>query len=593
MKKFLFIILLLSCYSKIAAHKISLIPLPAKMEIQPGNFTIDHSVQIKASGKEALKCSKLLTSFIEQNFDVLLSHKKSNRIISLQEDKSMPMEAYQLHIDPYKVELRGNAVGLFYGIQTLQQLFYQNAESVILPALVIDDKPRFEYRGVMLDVARYFYPIDYLKEFINLLAHYKLNVFHWHLTEDSGWRIEIKKYPELTRKGAWRCSTQYGPDGQLHQDHLPHGGYYTQEEIKELVQYASERHVTIIPEIEMPGHSMAALAVFPQYSCLGKTLAIPTKWGIQEDIFCAGNDSVFNFLQDVLTEVISLFPSKYIHIGGDEAPKKRWKDCPKCQRRIKEEGLKDEYTLQSYFIQRIERFLNSKGKQIIGWDEILEGGLSPNATVMSWRGEAGGIAAASQHHNVIMSPNDYLYLDYYQSDDRSNEPQAAWWMPSLPLEKVYSYEPFTSKLTKSQQQYIKGVQGNIWGEFIHSGDWAYYMGYPRILALSEIGWSPQERNYECFLQRLPERLAALDKSGIPFRIPEAAEVKLVDGKAEIHFRPLVKGAEVYYTLDGSNPLQNGTVYKQKLVLPLTLQGILVKYVIILPSGRSSAIYTVK
>lgn len=594
MKKSLYLIIILSFFSiNVLGHAVSLVPKPAKMELKSGSFIIDHSVRIKVSGKEAIKGRDLLLSFVRENFDIVLNSGNSKKGISLIEDSSMPSEAYNLIIDEDNVVLRGNSAGLFYGIQTLQQLFYVEGGRLILPALVIEDKPRFEYRGVMLDVARYFYSIDYLKEFIDLMAHYKLNVFHWHLTEDGGWRIEIKKYPQLTQRGAWRNSTQYGPDRAVHQDRLPHGGFYTQEQIKDLVEYASERHVTIIPEVEMPGHCMAALSVFPEFSCKGDPLAIPVAWGIQENIFCAGNDAVFSFLEDVLSEVILLFPSKYIHIGGDEAPKKRWQECPKCQKRIKEEGLKDEYALQSYFIRRIERFLNSKGKQIIGWDEILEGGLSPNATVMSWRGEAGGIAAATQHHDVIMAPNVFLYLDYYQSDNREIEPQAAWWVPSLTLEKTYSYEPYTSHLTEEQQKYIKGVQGNLWGEFIHSEDWTYYMGYPRILALAEIGWSPQGREYQDFLCRVPQRLAYLDKKGIPFRIPEADEVRIEDGKAEITFKPLVDGAEIYYTLDGTNPLQYGKLYRQKLSVPLTLQGIQVKYVVVLPSGRYSAVYSVR
>lgn len=593
--KFLYLIpILLSFFCMdITAHSVSVIPKPAKIDVKQGYFIMDSSVRMKGSGEEAIKGHHLLQSFIKENYDITFNKGSGKKSISLIEDGSMEPEAYKLTIEVDKVVLRGHSAGLFYGIQTLQQLFYIEEGKLTLPTLVIEDKPRFEYRGVMLDVARYFYSIDYVKGFIDMMAHYKLNVFHWHLTEDGGWRIEIKKYPQLTKRGAWRNSTQYGPDGTKHQDRLPHGGYYTQEQIKDLIKYASDRHVTIIPEIEMPGHSMAALSVFPELSCKGEPLAIPVAWGIQEDIFCAGNETVFSFLEDVLSEVVALFPGKYIHIGGDEAPKKRWQECPKCQNRIKAEGLKNEHALQSYFIHRIERFLTSKGKRMIGWDEILEGGLSPNATVMSWRGEAGGIAAAAQNHDVIMSPNNFLYLDYYQSDNKETEPQAAWWVPSLPLEKTYSYEPYTPSLTKEQQKYIKGVQGNLWGEFIHSEDWAYYMGYPRILALAEIAWSPRERNFQDFLERLPQQLAYLDKENIPFRIPEADEVKIEDGKAEIMFKPLVKGAQVYYTLDGTNPLQYGKLYEQGLNVPLTLQGVQVKYVIVLPSGRCSAVYSVR
>ena len=585
-------LVLFFCNVELYAHVISVIPKPAQMESGNGIFEVDASVGISAKGKEAGKGRNLIVEFVQANYGFSLDKKGGKRNIVLIEDASMDTEAYDLNIEADRVTLRGSTAGLFYGIQTLQQLFYVDNGVLLLPQVEIKDKPRFSYRGVMLDVGRYFYSLDYLKEFIDLMAHYKLNTFHWHLTDDGGWRIEIKKYPQLTQRGAWRYSTQFGPDGAKDQDGIPHGGYYTQEQVKDLVAYAAERHISIVPEIEMPGHSMAALSVFPELSCNGTPLTIPVSWGIRDDIFCAGNDSVFTFLEDVLSEIVELFPGEYVHIGGDEAPKARWKNCSKCQLRIKEEGLKDEYALQSYFIHRIESFLTKKGKKMIGWDEILEGGLSPNATVMSWRGEEGGIAAAVQHHDVIMSPNNYLYLDYYQTDDRSAEPLAAWWGPTVTLEKIYSYEPCTPRLTKEQQKYIKGVQGNIWCEYIHSENKVYYMGYPRMLALAEIGWSPEGKNYADFLLRLPSCLAALDRKGITFRIPEADNVEIANGLAKIEFKPLVEGANVYYTVDGSNPLQYGKLYEQPFALPLTLHGVSVQYVIVLPSGRCSTIYSI-
>ena len=409
----------------------------------------------------------------------------------------------------------------------------------------------------------------------------------------AGWRIEIKKYPELTKIGAWRNSTQWGHN-PTEQDRIPHGGFYTQEQIKEIIQYAADRYITIVPEIDLPGHTMSVLATYPELSCTGGPFRIPETWGIKEEVLCLGNDETYRFVEDVLSEVIDLFPGEYIHIGGDEAPKRRWKECPKCQRRIKENKLKDEHELQSYFIHHLDEFVTGKGRKIIGWDEILEGGLAPNAAVMSWRGENGGIAAAGMGHKVVMAPNNYMYIDYYQSEDYTNEPLNIGGL--VTLEHIYSYEPYTPKLTKEQCGYIMGVQANVWGEFIHHPDKVNYMAYPRAMALSEIGWSPAEKkNYADFRERLAGCLAELDRQGVTFRIPEPIgwdKAIVRGGNAIVDLKPSVEGADIYYTTDGTDPRLYGKLYTDTLQLPLSFSGVNIKCYLRLSSGRSSAVYTV-
>ena len=388
-----------------------------------------------------------------------------------------------------------------------------------------------------LDVARHFFGVEEVKRYLDILALHKINTFHWHLTEDQGWRIEIKKYPELTSEGAYRNGTIVGHFPGDSNDNERYGGFYTQEEIKEVVDYASKRHITVIPEIEMPGHSSAAIAAYPFLSCFpeentkvphdmmseeskeqqanGRNKVVQESWGVFDDVYCAGKDSTFTFLQNVIDEVMELFPSEYIHIGGDECPKSNWERCPDCQKRIAELGLKDEHELQSYFIQRMEKYINSKGKKIIGWDEILEGGLAPNATVMSWRGEEGGIEAAKQGHDVIMTPTGYCYFDYYQAEDKEGEPLAIGGY--LPVEKVYSYNPLPAELSEDEHKYILGAQANMWTEYIEDFSKLEYMLLPRLAAISEVGWtSPEEKDWSDFTTRLSALRAHYDRLGFNY-----------------------------------------------------------------------------
>ena len=428
-----------------------------------------------------------------------------------------------------------SAPGLFYAVQTIRQLMPPEVEKPLIvegfrlavPACEIKDAPRFAYRGMHLDVCRHFFPPEDVKRYIDMIALHKMNTFHWHLTDDQGWRIEIKKYPRLTEVGAFRKETLVGNGGKqpFVYDGKPYGGFYTQDEIRDIVAYAKSKFVTIIPEIEMPGHALAALASYPELSCTGGPFEVYTQWGVVNDVFCAGKEETFNFLEDVLTEVIDLFPGKYIHIGGDECPKARWEKCPLCQKRIKAEGLKDEQELQSYFIQRIENFLNSKNRKIIGWDEILEGGLAPEATVMSWRGKEGGITAAQQKHDVIMTPGQYVYLDHYQCEP-ADQPLAIGGY--LPLERVYSYDPMPSELKSDEQKYILGIQGNIWTEYIGTRDHLDYMAYPRMIAIAETGWTLDRlKDFDDFLARFKTLRKRYDVMGINYFKGEYRDTRTV------------------------------------------------------------------
>ncbi|MDR3217594.1 MAG: beta-N-acetylhexosaminidase [Dysgonamonadaceae bacterium] len=519
MKKILLFVLFtfvgVGVYSQNSAN-LNLVPAPAKIKVNPGQFTFDSATQLVLTddSPEMQDAVAVFNRLLRRaaNFSLQITHSPvaTNAIICKLNSAIPNPEGYKLSVQKNLITLEGKTPqGIFYGMQTLRQLLpYQIERTYIsniawtIPCVEIEDEPRFVHRGLMLDVSRHFMPKEFVYKFIDMLAYHKMNTFHWHLTEDQGWRIEITKYPKLTQIGAFRHKTlvgKYAAVGHRQWDNTTYGGFYTQKDIKDVIAYAKKKFITIIPEIEMPGHAIAAMAAYPELSCSGGPFEVEGLWGVFNDIFCP-KEKTFEFLQDVLSEVADLFPSQYIHIGGDEAPKLRWKNCAHCQALIKKEGLKDEHELQSYFIKRIEKFVESKGKRIIGWDEILEGGLAPNATVMSWRGEEGGIAAAKQHHDVIMSPNTYAYLDYYQADPKT-EPLAIG--NYIPLWKTYSYNPVPAVLTPEESKHILGMQGNIWTEYLLTPSNVEYMAFPRGAAIAETGWSPQsKKNYNDFKTRI-------------------------------------------------------------------------------------------
>jgi hexosaminidase len=527
LKQLIFLIICffsLHTFSMGKTSSVNLIPKPVFITEKEGKFLLNPQTVIIAkdsdSKQNAILFNDYLLNFCGYKLNLLeKDNGQSNSILltpSIELGGRMPPESYRLSVSAERIKISGiDAAGLFYGIQSLIQLLGAEKKSQIeIPCLEITDYPKFKWRGMHLDVSRHFFPKEFIKKYLDFLAMYKMNIFHWHLTDDQGWRIEIKKYPKLTDVGAWRNGTLIGHyrDFPHKYDSAKYGGYYTQEDIKEIIEYANQRHITIVPEIEMPGHSLAAITSYSEFSCTGGPFEVANEWGIFEDVFCP-KEETFKFLEDVLTEVCALFPGKYIHIGGDESPKDRWKKCPKCQERIKKEGLKDETELQSYFTMRIEKIVNSKGKTVIGWDEILEGGLAPNATVMSWRGTEGGIDAARQKHNVVMTPGGYCYFDYYQGNPKF-EPIAIGGYTTV--EKVYSYNPVPSELTKDEQKYILGAQGNVWTEYISTPEHVEYMVFPRICALSEILWNPADKNYPDFKKRLIEHFKLLDMLGINY-----------------------------------------------------------------------------
>ena len=491
-------------------------------------------------------------------------------------------EAYTLTITPEAISICSNpsAKGLFYGVQSLLQLLppsawdtkQKPAESYQLPAMNLTDAPRFAYRGAMMDVGRNFLPKEAVLKMLDLMAFYKLNSFHFHLTDDQGWRIEIKKYPRLTEKGAYRKQTQVGHCDYYfprRYDGIEKRGFYTQDEIREIVRYAADRFITVIPEIEMPGHSSAALACYPELSCgLGKTYVVRDYYDVFDEVYCP-KEHTFRFLEDVLTEVIDLFPSHYIHIGGDECPKKAWKKCSHCQALMKQLNLPDESALQSWFIHRIEKFVNSRGRDIIGWDEILEGGLAPRATVMSWRGEAGGIEAARQQHSVIMTPGEYCYFDFYQ-EDPEEAPLAIGGY--LPLDKVYSYNPLPGELTAEEQKYIIGVQANIWGEYIQTPDYFEYMTFPRLIAMSEVQWTqPERKDFASFARRLDREFERLGYRGVNacrhfYNVLIEGGWKEEKKNFEVDLHTLCPDADIRYAIGDSVITPSSARYEHPIVL---------------------------
>lgn len=536
MKKLLLLILagIFSIYnSNGQTASYSVIPAPQMVNTagQDSFHLKENTTIVYPKGDELLKRNaEFLSEYIGQTGKALAirtytKERKANNTIILALDPTVKnKEGYILTTTSKGIRISGQtANGVFYGIQTLRKAIPATAQKgeISLPAGEIKDEPRFSYRGMHLDVCRHFYPVEFVKRYIDLLALHNMNTFHWHLTEDQGWRIEIKKYPKLTEIGSIRNKTVIGKAGSGKYDNTPYGGFYTQEQAKEIVKYAQERFITIIPEIDLPGHMLAALAAYPELGCTGGPYEVCPDWGIFDDVLCIGNDKTLPFLEDVLAEIIEIFPSKYIHIGGDEAPRTRWKECTKCQARIKNEGLKAdkdhtaEDRLQTFCMTRIEKFLNGKGRQIIGWEEILKGDVAPNATVMSWRGIQSGIKAAQMGHDVIMVPKDHCYFDYYQAKDTKQEPLAIGGF--VPVENVYNLNPVPAELTPEQQKHILGAQANLWSEYIPTTQQVEYMVLPRMAALSEALWTqPQSKDYESFLQRLPWLVKLYQRDGVNY-----------------------------------------------------------------------------
>ena len=558
------------------------IPLPQEISTSEGQpFTLTSATKIVyPEGNEMMKRN---AEFLAEYLDISMGispdatsstsdGKNIELALGLESDNN---EAYRLEVTENKVTITGaSEAGVFYGIQTLRKAAPLGDSKATLAPVTINDAPRFGYRGMMLDVARHYQPVEFVKKFIDLLAMHNINRFHWHLTEDQGWRIEIKQYPKLTELGSERKETVIGNNSPEY-DGKPHGGFYTQEEVKEIVAYAQERYITTIPEIDLPGHMMAALTGYPEFGCTGGPYEVATSWGVFDEVLCAGNEGTYTFLENILTEVMELFPSELIHIGGDEVPKVRWEECPKCQAKIKELGIKGddmhkkEHYLQSYLTARIEKFLNEHGRSIIGWDEILEGGLAPNATVMSWQGMGGGIQAAQLGHDVIMTPNTHVYFDYYQSANTEEEPIAIGGF--LPVERVYSFEPAPESLTTEQKGHILGAQANLWTEYIPTSEQVEYMLLPRMAALSEVQWTqPEKKDYDNFLDRLPQLTDLYERAGYNFAthvydVQASLEPNFQTNALDVEFSTLAD-SPIYYTLDGSEPTTSSTEYVGKFTV---------------------------
>jgi hexosaminidase len=544
--------------------------------------------------EELKKLSEFLSSYIYESTGIKLKVAEDDgqsnvirlKLIIVKNQTETNPDSYDLSINKDGISISGvRGSGIFYGIQTLRKsLPIENTSKIAFKAISVNDAPTFQHRGALLDVSRHFYPIDFIKKYIDVLALYNMNVFHWHLTDDQGWRIEVKKYPKLTEIGSQRSETAIDRHSEEY-DGKPYGGYYTQQEIKEIVEYARQRYITVIPEIDIPGHTLAALTSYPELGCTGGPYQVGRGWGIYEDVLCVGNDSVFTFLNDVFSEVVELFPAKYIHIGGDECLKNRWMHCPKCQKRIKDLNLKPlkahsvEEQLQSYFIHRVEEIINSKGKSIIGWDEILEGGIAPNATIMSWRGTEGGIYAAEKGHDVIMTPESHVYLDYYQSDEVDKEPYTFGWLTEL--KKTYSFDPMPKELSEDKRKHILGAQVNVWTEYMPTSDNVEYMLLPRMAALAETLWSyPKEKDYNDFVSRMYWQSLLLDKLG--YKNAKHIYGVQADYKYDTENQKIAAtlstfdNLPIYYTLDGSEPSDKSNLYTDPIIInnSATLKAVL-------------------
>lgn len=562
MRRFLFVfsVLFFSVFS--AQTKPNLVPYPQSVEFSKGEFILSNTTAVKGNEK-SFEYQFFLKS-LNKNYQLDLSKNERTHgtdviFVSVDKDKK---EDYEINVAENFMSVIGkDDAGLFHGIQTMLQLI-QNSKDGKIPAVKIKDYPKFAWRGMHLDVCRHFFNVDEVKQYIDYLAMYKLNTFHWHLTDDQGWRIEIKKYPKLTEIGSKRKESMVGAYVDNTFDGKPYGPYfYTQEQIRDVVKYAQQRHITVVPEIEMPGHALAALSAYPELACTKGPFESATKWGVFDDVFCP-KEETFTFLENVLDEVMKLFPSQYIHIGGDECPKTRWKECAHCQELIKKNNLKDEHGLQSYFIHRIEKYVNSKGRKIIGWDEILEGGLAPNAAVMSWTGINGGIEAAKSGHFAVMTPGAYCYFDHYQGDPQS-EPNAFGGF--TPLDKVYSYNPVPSELNPEQAKYILGVQANLWTEYITDFKQVQYMIFPRLMALSEVGWGTADpENYKEFESRVIGQFKILDEMKVNYaKSIYNISGKVVPANEGIAYELTVSQdpAGIRYTTDGTEPSLDSQVYQ--------------------------------
>lgn len=574
MPRLLVLFLFLIATVGFSQNQLPLIPQPKSLIQKEGSFVLNSGTLLLIGNSESNNEIRLFNEFLKTNygFELITTNNSKSPLNTIQIQVENPNDEkagkYELNVSTTQIQIHTKSnLGLFYAFQTLQQLLpVGKNEELKIQSLEIKDEPKYTWRGMHLDVCRHFFPKEFIKKYIDYLAMYKMNTFHWHLTDDQGWRIEIKKYPKLTEVGAWRKGSMVGHYNDQQFDDKKYGGFYTHEEIKEIVAYAKAHHITVVPEIEMPGHAVAALASYPELSCTGGPFEVAMQWGVLDDVLCP-KETTFQFLEDVLTEVIALFPSEYIHIGGDESPKVRWKSCAHCQTLIKKEGLKDEHELQSYFIKRIEKFVNGKGRQIIGWDEILEGGLAPNAAVMSWRGTEGGIHAAKQKHYAVMTPGSHCYFDHYQGEPK-NEPVAIGGYTTV--EKVYSLEPTPKELTSEEAKYILGAQGNVWTEYINTPEHVEYMIMPRMAALAEVVWGTSDvTKYQDFQNRLLQHFAVYDKKGINYSralFEVTSKVSPTDKGKGVLFHLKSANPGICFTTDGTNP----TVNSQKYTKPISV-----------------------
>lgn len=576
----------------IIMNDTSIIPKPNSTQILNTTFDLKSikGIILKNESQEERHIGEIFQAYLNPAVSLSISKSSSESnidhiIISLDESSEIPDEGYELNVgEHHRIELTASSSsGLFYGFQTFRQLCPPKLENGETPKnshiqnFKITDYPRFAYRGMHLDVSRHFFDVEFVKTYIDMIALHKMNVFHWHLTDDNGWRIEIKKHPELTEKSAWRVDRTHEPWREWSpiqpNEKASYGGFYAQDEIREVVQYAADRNIMVVPEIEMPGHTSEVFSAYPNLSCKGDTLPVnPGSYWPNDDIFCVGNDEVFTFLENVLSEVVELFPGPYIHIGGDEATKTNWETCPKCQKRLRDEGLKNEHELQSYFIKRIEKFVLSKNKKLVGWDEILEGGLAPSATVMSWRGMKGGIESAKAGHDVIMCPISHCYFDYYQANPETS-PEAIGGFTTL--KKVYSFNPIPEELTDEESKFVLGAQGNLWTEYVQTPDRAQYRVLPRMTALSEVLWSgPGKSSYDDFygrLTHLEKRFDVLDWTHAPgsFAVSIQAGQKSTGSAFRINLSSEKPGESIRYTLDGTDPTNAAQEFKDSFLIDKT------------------------